>query len=416
MIVKHESEKGQAIVFLVLGLVVFMGFVALAIDGGMAFADRRKSQNGSDASSLAGGGEAALYLENSHVKYYAWDCNSSLIQEAMAVARQAAIQRAVTNGFSIDEDSSDSNWVETRCGTDDYGYDDHYIDVTVNISSTTETSFAHLLFPDALVNQVDAVTRIHPRMSLGYGNAIIALNPSLCDGNKDGAVFGGSGHTYINGGGIWTNGCLRGNGSDYYATVISGTVSYVGLAVGTMNFDPPESQVPYELPPASYEPDLPDCSDPRAHNVTNLPDELDPGLWCVEDGLHITSNKEIWGEGVTIVVEHGDLTVNGHATIHLSAPNAPPDPAPAIDGLLFYVPYGDVTIDGSSDQWYVGLIYSPGPDPYGDCTIRGVGEVLTTFHTQVICWNVEITGNAVLDINFDPELHPEKSTTIELYR
>ena len=62
MMIKHESEKGQAIVFLVLGLVVFMGFVALAIDGGMAFADRRHSQNGSDAASLAGGGEAALYI------------------------------------------------------------------------------------------------------------------------------------------------------------------------------------------------------------------------------------------------------------------------------------------------------------------------------------------------------------------
>ncbi len=51
----HDSEKGQAIVFLVLGLVVFLGFVALAIDGGMALADRRHSQNSADASSLSPG-------------------------------------------------------------------------------------------------------------------------------------------------------------------------------------------------------------------------------------------------------------------------------------------------------------------------------------------------------------------------
>ena len=139
MMTKHKSEEGQAIVFLVLGLVVFMGFVALAIDGGMAFADRRHSQNGSDASSLAGGGEAALYLENTHVMYAQWNCNDGDVQGAMELAAQKAIERAGTNNFSIDEDPSDGNGVTVVCGTHDYGYIDKFIDVTVNISSTTQT-------------------------------------------------------------------------------------------------------------------------------------------------------------------------------------------------------------------------------------------------------------------------------------
>jgi hypothetical protein len=87
MMTKHKSEEGQAIVFLVLGLVVFMGFVALAIDGGMAFADRRHSQNG-PMSSLAGGGEAILYLENTHVMYAQWNCNDGDVQDAMELAAQ----------------------------------------------------------------------------------------------------------------------------------------------------------------------------------------------------------------------------------------------------------------------------------------------------------------------------------------
>jgi len=37
-------------------MVVFFGFVALAIDGGMALADRRNAQNVADSASLAGGG------------------------------------------------------------------------------------------------------------------------------------------------------------------------------------------------------------------------------------------------------------------------------------------------------------------------------------------------------------------------
>jgi Flp pilus assembly protein TadG len=63
----HVSEKGQAIVFLVIGLVVFLGFVAMAIDGGMALADRRHVQNSADAGSLAGGGNAALSLEENDI-------------------------------------------------------------------------------------------------------------------------------------------------------------------------------------------------------------------------------------------------------------------------------------------------------------------------------------------------------------
>lgn len=416
MTIKHESEKGQAIVFLVLGLVVFMGFVALTIDGGMAFADRRHSQNGSDAASLAGGGEAALYMENAHVYYTEWNCNSGDIQEAMAIARAAAIERAGSNEFDIDTDPADGNGVTTVCGEQDYGYLDRYIDVTVNISSTTETSFAQLLFPDALVNQVQAVTRVRPRMPLAYGHAIVALNTAECSGNQNGAIFGGSGDTYINGGGIWSNGCLKGNGSTYEALVDNGGVSYVGATDGTMNFIPTEQQVPYALPPSSFEMPVPDCSHPDAHNVNNLPHVMDPGLWCVNGTVHINANTEYWGEGVTIYILDGDLVVNGNAVVHLSAPNADPDPSPAVAGLLFYVPDGDVTINGNSEQWYVGMIYAPGPDPNGTCQINGQSDTNFTIHTQVVCWNVEVTGNARVDINFNAGENYQKPTSIELYR
>src|SRR5512135_2247697 len=97
-----NSEKGQAIVYLVLGLIVFFGFVALAIDGGMALADRRNSQNASDASSLAGGGEAARILEQAGpVCYENWSCNGGGFGNAgyaEAQSAQAAKNRADQNG------------------------------------------------------------------------------------------------------------------------------------------------------------------------------------------------------------------------------------------------------------------------------------------------------------------------------
>lgn len=411
MMTTHKSEQGQAIVFLVLGLVVFMGFVALAIDGGMAFADRRHSQNGSDASSLAGGGEAALYLENAHVMYGEWDCNDGDIQAAMNLAIDKAIERAETNDFTIDGNPADGNGVTVVCGTHDYGYVDKFIDVTVNISSTTETSFAQLLFPDALVNRVEAVTRVRPRMPLAFGHAVVGLNTGDCEGNQNGVMFGGNGDTYINGGGIWSNGCLRGMGGSWDAYVNNGSVNYAGESDGTMNFQPTEQQVPYTLPPSAFEVNMPDCDHPDAHNVSNLEGELDPGLYCVDGTLRINANEELIGTGLTIVIM-GDLVVNGGATVDVEAPSTEPDPSPAVAGLLFYLPTGSVTINGDSEQWYLGLIYAPA----NDCSISGASGTNFTMNTQIVCLNVTVSGDATVDINFNSGLVYQKPTSIELFR
>ncbi len=48
---------------LVLAMVALLGFTALAVDGSMVYSDRRFAQSGSDASSLAGGAEAADVID-----------------------------------------------------------------------------------------------------------------------------------------------------------------------------------------------------------------------------------------------------------------------------------------------------------------------------------------------------------------
>jgi Flp pilus assembly protein TadG len=49
-----REEKGSVLIILVIGLTVFIGFVALVIDGGMIYATRSKLQNAVDAAALAG--------------------------------------------------------------------------------------------------------------------------------------------------------------------------------------------------------------------------------------------------------------------------------------------------------------------------------------------------------------------------
>jgi hypothetical protein len=400
----NKSESGQALIYLVIGFVVFLGFVGLAIDGGRAYSDRRYSQNGSDAASLAGGGEAALYLENAHVMYGQWDCNASAIQQAMALARQKAIERAGTNNFTIAEGTGD-NTVSTQCDTAYYGYLDKYLDVTVDIVGITQPSFSSLLFPNALENRVEAVTRVRPRSPAAFGHAIVALNNAPCQGNQNGAIFGGNGDTDINGGGVWTNGCLAGNGSSYNVDVINGSVTYAGSTSGTMNFNPEQNHSDYTLPPSSYEVPAPKCD---GHWVGNLSGNLAPGLYCINGDVKKLDG--VSGNGVTIYIK-GDLSVNANDVVNLSAPGQNPDPSPAIAGVLFYVT-GDVTINGNSNQWYLGMIYAP----QGYCKINGTGGVWDTLHTQIICWDVEVTGTADIDITFDHGEQYEKPTSIELYR
>ena len=65
----QKSERGQAIVVIAVSLVVLLGFAALAIDGGMVYADRREIKNVADAAALSGGGIAALSLDNSFVYF-----------------------------------------------------------------------------------------------------------------------------------------------------------------------------------------------------------------------------------------------------------------------------------------------------------------------------------------------------------
>ncbi len=138
--------------------------------------------------SLAGGAEAALYLENYDVNYKNWNCNLTGVTQAIHHSEETSITRAGANQFEIDRDPADHNGVVAMCDSTDYPWygdkGDVFIDVTVDISDTTQANFLQLLFPTALHNEVDAVTRVRPRQPIAFGNAIVALNPGSCLGHR----------------------------------------------------------------------------------------------------------------------------------------------------------------------------------------------------------------------------------------
>ena len=207
MNIKHlNSEKGQAIIYLVLGLVVFLGFVALAIDGGMVLADRRDAQNATDASALAGASAAAQRLGSAIVNPGTVNpnCTSLQLSPAKTDALNSAINRATSNQYTISTDDP-YNYVHVQCGVSS----GPYMDVTVEISKTTPTSFLQVIVPNTtLTNKMTSVARLHTARAIGGGNTLIALGTV-----NDSIVVGGAANLRIIGGGVFGNADTKCNGS-----------------------------------------------------------------------------------------------------------------------------------------------------------------------------------------------------------
>jgi hypothetical protein len=431
------SEKGQVLVFLAICLVVLLGFAALAIDGGMVFSDRRHAQNAADASSLAGGSGAAYFMRTHNVNYNAFICGTSGILSTQSAAENAAIAQAGLNDYVINADISDNHGVSVICAINDLGsYEDKHLDVFTKITRDTNTNFAHLVYDGPLRNVVEAVTRIYPPAPLAFGKAIVALNKAACSGNQFGVIFSGSSTTTVTGGGVWSNGCLTGNGTSFNVTVNNGGVGYAGSSTGTLtNINPSPQHIPSPLPDYSTVVNQPDCSglpnriSPKNGDVTLQPgiyDEikwtggalvLDPGLYCVTGtkGVDI-SGGSLNGNGVTIFLSNGGVTINGNVNpVDLRAPEETPDPAPAVPGILIYLAIGNtetVSITGNSTSFYLGTVYAPD----GDLYFSGSSGTNPTFNTQLIGENVEVSGGATIDINFHDDENYEMPPYMDLLK
>jgi hypothetical protein len=435
---KHQrSESGQVMAFLALCFVVLIGFSALAIDGGMLYSDRRHAQNAADAASLAGGSGAAYYMRVNNVNYNAFICGTEGASRTGDAAELAAINNAVLNDYLLDSDISDFHGVNVSCEIADLGsYDDKHIDVITKITRDTTTNFAHLIYDGPLRNQVEAVARIYPPAPLAFGKAIIALNDAACSGNQYGVIFSGSSNTTVTGGGVWSNGCLTGNGTSFTVQVNSGGVGFAGTSTGTLtNINPPPQHIPSKLPGYSTEVPEPNCSGlpnrtvPKSGDATLQPgiyDEIQwtngvltfsPGLYCVtgSKGISITGGS-ILGDGVTLFLQTGGVDIAGNVDpVDLRAPVEAPDPSPAVPGILMYMAYGNTntfSITGNSTSFYLGTVYAPD----GDLYFSGASGTNPTFNTQLIGQNVEVSGGALIDINFNDQENYEKPPYMDLLK
>jgi Flp pilus assembly protein TadG/uncharacterized Zn-binding protein involved in type VI secretion len=453
----RPSEKGQALVLIVLTMVVLLGFTALAVDGGMVYSDRRHAQNAADAASLAGGGAVAQYFEKNHVIYDASNfCSNPAVIAAQndptIGAKVKAIARAGNNGYTIDQDISDKNGVTTVCGDSFNGsYTEKYIDVHVMITADTRTSFAQFFFRGPLRSTVEAVARVHPRSTAELGHAVVSLNKTKdCNGNQNGVIFSGNSNVLINGGGIFSNGCLSGNGNSLNVDVTNGNIIYGGeLDASHLNtFSPnPDLGTGGSLPDYAKIYGTPDCTKvpnynspsnayrvhasgaipPGNYSSVNMNGDVHltaGGLYCLygdfdagNNGLNIDESNGY--QGVTFYLISVSFITSGGGEVILNAPPTGSNPPTAEEDLLIYLAPGNtglVKLRGNSYSSYVGTIYAPD----GRIDIAGTADMppgeTATFNTQLIANDVEIGGNAYININFEKPKAKTVPTSMLLYK
>lgn len=431
---KKTSESGQILVFLALVLVGLLGFTALAIDGGMIYADRRYTQSAADAASLAGAGAIGEHL-NDIATRNAIACTSQI----NTIGISTAVNQAGVNGYSglAEGDDTSDHGVFINCVSGSTGY----IDVVVRLSKVTSTSFVQLFTGDPMRNTVSSTTRVYPATASAGGHAIVSLSQG-CGNNVGGVHLGGTTNVDITGGGIFSNSCTDAHG-DFDVLVKEAEINYhcsvspepwcpfVPDGGGTISPEP--SPISNYLDVTAMNVDsLINCWSDPYDNIKVLPSQtvtlapgnygswdnkgtlkLQPGLYCI-NGTVSMNGGSVEGSNVTIYFTGGSLTLNGGVGTSLSAPNegvagGTPPPARedrAVEDLLLYVPPGAavpvIDINGTSDSELGGTIFAP----TSLITINGnatTGQE-SKFSTSIIGFDVNLTGASNINILYDNDI------------
>lgn len=384
---RQRSEEGQALVLLALAFIILLGFVGLAIDGGIVYTERRRAQNAADAAAMAG----ALSILNG------------------GEAITPGFARAFDNGY--DNNQAD-NWVEVYNPPIDGMYAGNLNYVQVKIRARVNPVFSQVVFQGRLENRVMAIARARPSVAqpIVDGQALVGLAPHGCS-----VVWShGNNMTTIDGSGIFVNSddpdcaMVANGGNQLY--VNGGDINVVGgWEIGnnsTITPLPTSGATQVRTPVI----DPPTCAsdgtvDSTAKTVTpgrisslrveNGDWTFAPGVYCLDNGFTINGGS-VTGTGVTFYVNTGDVTWSGNATIRLAAPT---------DGewanMLVYQNPTDTdraTINGDSNSSFTGTIFIPG----AEVQVNGTGGA-DGFHSQIVGYKVDLSGTADMKIVYQPE-------------
>jgi hypothetical protein len=407
------TEKGQALIVIALTAIVLFGFAALAIDGGMAFSDKRHAQNAADTSVLA----AAL------AKIHDEDWESAARNRATSNGYTDNGVTQIVNVYTCDEAGATCTGLPT--GADPTQY------IQVVIISHVNTFFARVIGRSEIINSVEAVSRAIPgyRSSVFGGEALVALNKTLCGAME----FKGSSTTTVTGSGIFVNsGCATGSNQAFSANTGSGTfvtpcMNVVGgvtkgtnttlVSPGTScSNDTNDPSIQIADPSSQYTRLSPCGTTAATYNSTTLnPGNytgafppggqtiMNPGVYCIDagnQGFSLSGGQTLTGANVLIYMTSGNVswTSGGIQLTAMQGVN------PMYDGLLLYLASGncsDVSITGNGTSRYVGTVLAPCSNvKLAGGSSTGNQNVL---ENQIIADTLTLTGSNTLNINFNAQ-------------
>jgi len=438
-----NSERGQALIVIVAAMIGLIGMVGLAVDGGMAFSDRRHAQNAADTAALAG--SLARINEDPNWRSVAW-----------SVAEENGYDGLLSNDVDVYLCTEESASCDLPAGAnpDDY--------VQVVITSWFDTYFARVVGVPTVTNRVEAIALSDTDDSgpLANGEAIVALRQDC----KEPASFIVQGTPTLNveGGGLWINSedPACGFKCDTTAGTITGNITTVGggfepsahceedgiigtVTNGAMPIDYPITldDIGLNVPPEC------DTSDMTLKGTytnfpagttydgvtyvepitvltpgwyTDFPPKKEQPLGALNDtivmqsgGMYCVGNVIRWnvpnfkliGHNITLFVRAGyDFSFTG-GDIVIDAPDTGDyagyvvivEPDYTFTNNVLNPPDEACTINGDADNSYTGTIFAP----YCTCTLNG-GSEPTGFNAQLLCYEVKITGDSIINFTYDP--------------
>lgn len=418
--INKSSEKGQALILITLAAVGLFSFAALAIDGSLAFSDKRHAQNAADTSALAG----ALAQIRSQ------DWNTTVTTARARAASNGYNNNGVTNVVDV---YLCSDPIATCTALPAGASPEQYIQV--RITSHVQTYFARVIGRTIVTNAVTAVARAVPgyRTSTFGGNALVSLNRDACPALD----YGGGSTTTITGSGIFVNSRCDGTGSYNAsnqalnsssnntsltvpcfnivggATVRPSSLISTGACTSTTNNSSAFISAPLEiykktnipcgtaagtytsttLNPGNYSGAFP----PGNQTVMN------PGIYCISAGnqsFSLSGGQTLTGNNVLIYMKSGNVNWTSGG-VQLSAMQGV---NPDYDGLLLYLAEGNcsnVSITGNGTSRYVGTILAP-------CSLVKLAGGSSTgnqnvLENQIIADTIQLTGNNSLNINYNAQ-------------
>lgn len=403
----NRSEHGQAIVLIILAIVVMFGFVGLAVDGGRVFAEKRQAQNAADAAAYAAA-IAAIDDED---------------------ARTAAMEQAALNDYETSGTTIVNFYHPPIEGP--YAGDDEYYQVVVerNLGAT----FGRAIGMTEYAVKSVAVAHAQPVEPVIDEDVVI----HALDDDGVGIEFKGGITVKVSGGSIYSNSGITRKGASGDIKVEDGGIYYTlpweyietGIVAGQVSPRPEPVSAPL-FPAALSEPDCgtttysPSASskqtvyEPGIYTtelVINSKDvKLNPGMYCLMDGMRLNGNVSVIGTKVMFVLLGGNFLTNAATDVYLTRPSDLVDPSGnQWGGMLLYAPpsnpTAEIELGGNANLVYAGTVFAP----LGWCRVGGNAEAMSV-KSNIICENILFHGNPLVNLSYKQPQNYQMPPMIEL--